>query len=131
MRLGTKIILMMALAGLVSPVAWADRGRSHSRQHHSHGHIHWGVQVGSPWAFSPYPYWPPRVVHMPATVVIATPPPTVYVEQSPTILPAVPATMVPALEPGYWYYCNEAGAYYPQVRQCAGNWHKVSPQLGR
>ena len=50
--------------------------------------------------------------------------------------PAVPTTYVeqgtqsaPAQQQGqWWYYCNEAGAYYPYVRECAGGWQRVAPR---
>jgi hypothetical protein len=28
----------------------------------------------------------------------------------------------------YWYYCEEARAYYPYVRECPGGWMTVVPQ---
>lgn len=62
---------------------------------------------------------------MPAVVPIAPvvmSPPRIYIEQAPV------RPDVPVLEPGYWYYCNEAGAYYPHVQTCAGDWIKVQPQ---
>lgn len=111
--------LWVVLVGLLSGSAWADRdGRGHR---HSHGHAHWGIQIGTPWPSRPvYPYWPR--IHVPPSIV--------YIEQIPAVVPA-PATGVPMLEPGYWYYCKESDAYYPQVKQCAGDWHKVSPPPAR
>ena len=29
--------------------------------------------------------------------------------------------------PAYWYYCAEAGAYYPYVQQCPSGWLTVVP----
>jgi hypothetical protein len=122
MKAFLKIGMAVLLATVVSGSAWADRGG-----HRSHSSIHFGVQVGSPWPFSPYPYppypyWQPRI-YMPPTVIVAPPPaPTIYVEQAPP-----PVAAVPVLESGFWYYCREAGAYYPHVKHCQGDWHKVSP----
>ena len=28
---------------------------------------------------------------------------------------------------GYWYYCPDSRSYYPQVRDCASGWERVSP----
>ncbi len=119
MKAFLKIGIAVFLASVVSGSAWADRGR-----HRPHSSIHFGVQVGSPWIFSPYPYpyGQPRI-YMPPTVIVAPPPaPTIYVEQAP-----LPVAAVPVLEPGYWYYCQEAGTYYPHVKQCPGDWRKVPP----
>ena len=62
------------------------------------------------WFPSPYPaytYAPPLVIQ---------PEPQVYVQQ-----PASPAA------PTYWYYCDDAKAYYPYTQQCPGGWLKVLP----
>jgi hypothetical protein len=32
------------------------------------------------------------------------------------------------IEPYPWFYCPEAGAYYPYVQQCPGGWQQVAPQ---
>ncbi len=29
---------------------------------------------------------------------------------------------------GFWYYCNDAKAYYPYVRECLSGWQQVVPQ---
>lgn len=111
-----KMGVALWLACLTAGAAWADRG-----WHRPYGSVHLGVYVGPPWGYvhAP-PYWP---VYIPPTVIVAPPPaPTFYVEQSPPARAAVPV-----LEAGYWYYCQEAGAYYPHVKQCAGDWRKVSP----
>lgn len=57
--------------------------------------------------YSPAPYFaPPPVYYAPAPYAE---PPTVYVERS----------------DGYWYYCAELAAYYPDVAQCPGPWQPV------
>jgi hypothetical protein len=114
----------LLLSGLLAGSAWADRQR-HPAPHRSS--IHWSVQIGAPWPYpyAPYyahrPYRPPPHswprVYVPPVVISVAPP--VYVEQRPA---------VPVLEPGYWYYCTEAQAYYPYVKQCPGDWQKVPPQ---
>lgn len=120
-----KLLVILSVVVLAGGPAWAERDR-HKYRGHGHGHVHWGIQIGTPWVYPPYrpPYWPH--VHVPAPVIVTPPPQTIYIERSP---PAV--SSVPVLEPGFWYYCQESGAYYPHVKQCAGNWHKVSPQPGQ
>ena len=34
---------------------------------------------------------------------------------------------LPSAEPTYWY-CFDAGAYYPDVTQCTGGWQQVIPR---
>lgn len=103
------LLVALLLATVGSSPALADR------RHHSHAQV--GVYLGIPFAPWPwyYPYWdyPSRVVVVPA------PQPPVYVEQSPA--PAAPQT-------SYWYYCVDAKAYYPYVKECPGGWQQVVPQ---
>jgi hypothetical protein len=87
-----------------------------------------GVGIGGP-VYYPYPvapvpyYYPAPVVVAPA--VPADPP--VYVEQGQPGGPAAPEAG-PQSEPGTWYYCDAARAYYPYVKQCAGGWRAVPAQ---
>lgn len=92
------------------------------RPYYPRSSIHFGVMVGDPWFYPPYAY-PPGVVYWPRVYVppLVVEAPPVYVERS-----VVPPVTVP-LEPGYWYYCAEARAYYPQVNACPGGWQKVAP----
>lgn len=115
------------LASLLAGNAWADRpDHRHHRDHHRDG-VRFSISIGTPWPAPPYrPYHPypaywPHILVPPVVPVIVTPQ-RIHVEQMP------PASTVPLLEPGYWYYCNEAQAYYPYVQQCPGNWVKVAPQ---
>jgi hypothetical protein len=83
-----------------------------------------GVGVAPVWWG--YPYWwyyppPPYYVYAPPTVVVQQPP--VYVEQQPA-LPAPPAGSAPVTQQ-FWYYCQPAGAYYPNVQTCMDPWIKV------
>lgn len=110
MRHFGKAGLMVALACLLAGNAWADRGYWHPRSS-----VQFGVYLGGPWVYPPYYPYP---VYMPPVVVAPAPPP-VYIERQ------QPA---PQLEPGYWYYCNEAQAYYPYVKECPGPWQRVAPQ---
>ncbi len=63
------------------------------------------------WGYpDPYPYYvaPPAVVQ---------PGPTAYIQQE-----SAPP------ESTYWYYCKDAGAYYPYVKECPAGWMQVVPQ---
>lgn len=103
------------LACLLAGNAWADR-----YYHHPRSTIHWGINLGVPWIYQPYyPY--PYPAYAPPVVVMPPAAPPVYIERQ----------AAPVMEPGYWYFCNEAQAYYPYVQQCPGPWQKVAPQPPR
>ncbi len=116
------LLPMLALAGVLSVPAWA--GPPGWPHHHPRSSvqlgIHFGVPLGYPPPYAYYPY-PPRVYVSP--IVVAPP---VYIEQ-----PAVAAPAAPVLEAGYWYYCREAQAYYPDVKHCPGGWQQVAPRLAQ
>jgi hypothetical protein len=110
MRRTAALLAVLVLATAASVPAAAHGWR--------HGHVRFGVFIGAPvlaygWMYPPpwyvWSYAPPRVV------VTASP---VYIERD---------TEGPA--PGaWWYYCPEARAYYPYVRDCPGGWQRVPPQ---
>lgn len=115
-----KSAVLVAIIGAVgvSP-AWADRYRHHHHHHgggHGHNAVGWGLGIlaGSAVLLAatsqPRAYYPP---------VVAEP---VYV-QPPVVVP------VPAYAPrqNYWYYCAQAGGYYPYVASCPAGWMKVVP----
>ena len=113
--------LSMILLGIIA----SGSALAHHGHRGHHGHVRFGVFVGVQafwyypppyYYYSPY-YYPPY--YPPAVAVPSSPP--VYIEQG----SAQPA---PAQPQGYWYYCAEANAYYPYVRQCAGVWQRVVPQ---
>lgn len=78
----------------------------------------YGYGYGYPY-YAPYAYYPPY-----ASPVVVQQQPVTYVEQ--------PAQQVQSQQPqypaGYWYYCNDSGAYYPYVKECPAGWQRVSPQ---
>lgn len=74
----------------------------------------WGPSF---WWGSPAWYYPPPAYVYPRSYVVEQP--TVYVQQAPAAGP---------LEPGYWYYCQSAGAYYPTAPSCPEAWVKVPPR---
>ena len=87
-------------------------------------HVRFGVFIGvpifapfyypAPYYYSPYPYpyYYPPVVTVPSS-------PT-YIEQG--------SRQPPAQSQAYWYYCADAKAYYPYVKECPGGWQRVAPQ---
>ena len=40
---------------------------------------------------------------------------------------AQPPVYVEPEQPSYWYYCQDAQAYYPYVQSCPGGWTRVAP----
>ena len=83
-----------------------------------HGHVRFGVFIGAP----PFPwYYPPYYYYPPAVVVPASPP--TYVEQG-----SEPTQPLAQQSQAYWYYCADAKAYYPYVKECPGGWQRVIPQ---
>lgn len=127
----TGFWIAAVLATLAAGSAWADRpDHRHHRDHRDHrDSVRFSISIGTPWPAPPFhvhPRHPHRWPHIvvPAVVPVAPvvlAPPRIYIEQAPT-----PRT-VPVLESGYWYYCKEAGAYYPYVQTCPGDWVKVAP----
>lgn len=111
MRNFGKAGMVVVLACLLAGNAWADRRHGHPRSS-----IHWGIHFGIPWGF---PHYYPYPVHAPPIVVVPATPPPVYIERQ---------SAGSQLEPGYWYYCIEAQAYFPYVQQCPGPWQQVAPQ---
>jgi hypothetical protein len=78
------------------------------------GRVHIGIGVGIPlgWGWG-YPYYYPPYYYEPRTVIVPAQPQR-YIEQS-------------SPDSGYWYYCADAKAYYPYVKDCPGGWQRVSP----
>lgn len=114
MKPASALLTLLLAAACVGNALADDRRHDRYRHRHSHNHGHFGIYIGAPltpW-FAPPPvyHYPPRIVVVPAE------PPPVYIEQ---YAPQPPAQ--------YWYYCREAGAYYPQVGECRGPWQRVLP----
>lgn len=92
------------------------------------GRVVVGVGIGAPywgwgWGYG-YPYYP-GYYYPPAYAYPSYPAqPTTYIQQD-----APPAQAAP--QQGYWYYCGDAQAYYPYVKECPGGWQRVSPQPAR
>ncbi len=77
---------------------------------------YWGATYWGPGYWGPGYVLPPSVIGYGAPAVVAQSPPLEYVERDP-----------PA-EPIWWYWCNDARAYYPYVKECPGGWQRVAPQ---
>lgn len=131
---GILAVGVLLLSAAYPADAWRDGGVQHGGFQHGgiqhggfpqrgfhHGGFHHGVHrhvfVGGgaflgvpswlgPWY--PYPYY-----STPPVIVQQTPP--VYIEQS------------PPGQAAYWYYCQQAKAYYPYVKECPGGWMTVVP----
>jgi hypothetical protein len=126
----TVLIAVLAAAwlGLATSVpALAHGGKRHPPVRTG---VSVGVVIGAPvlWHYHVRPryYWPAPVYYYPAPVyyyppVTVAPAPQVYIERNDAPAAADAAT-------GWWYYCPEAQAYYPYVRECAKGWQRVPPQ---
>ena len=136
------LIIALLLGAVASEFALAHGGRGRSS-------VSFGVFVGAPAfaygyyprpffgpAFYPAPFYYPPVYYPPVyypPVVVTPPAPPVYIEQGvpqQQYQPA-PQQVQPAPQSSQentWYYCAEAQAYYPYVKQCAGGWQRVAPQ---
>ena len=119
MRLRNLVIAgAVVTAGLASTPALA--------QHH-HGGVRFGFSFGAPLYWGPGYYYPPPYYYPPAYY-----PPSYYPPAA--VAPSPPAYVErndPADEAqNAWYYCAEAKAYYPYVKQCPGGWQRVAPRPG-
>jgi len=54
-----------------------------------------------------------------------------YSAPSPTVIQQAPTEYIQQEsappQQAYWYYCQNAGAYYPYVKDCPGGWMQVVP----
>lgn len=94
----------------------------------AHGRVRGGVTFHFGYHWPGYwwgpGYWGPRYVYPPygyyaPPVVVAPQDPPVYIERDAPAESAVPA---------WWYWCADAKAYYPYVKECPGGWQRVLPQ---
>ncbi len=122
-------LIVVAAALSVAPLAEAS-GRRHFGGHRPAFHSRVFIGVGPAYYWGPYPYWyyppPPYVVYAPPPVVVREDPPVYLQQPAPPPAPA-PAPSTSSAE-GYWYYCQSAGAYYPNVSSCPEAWVKVAPR---
>ena len=116
-KLASACLLAMALLLVVAAPSDARPGH----HFHSPARVVVGLGFGPVWWGPPYWYYPPPYYYYgPPTVVIQQPP--TYVQQpAPPVAPAPPPQ-------SYWYYCQSAGAYYPNVQSCPEAWLQVAPR---
>ena len=112
-----SIKMVLALLVILLGVMASESALAHGGRHGGHhgGHVRFGVFVGAP-AFW---YNPPPYYYYPPVVTVPYSPP-VYIERG-------DAQAAPEQTRAYWYYCADARAYYPYVKQCPGGWQRVVP----
>ena len=93
--------------------------RGHTFHHGGFRHFGPGVFIGgalfAPWWWgAPYPYYP---YYAYAPPVEALEPPDYFQAPPPVAQPQA-----------YWYYCESAQAYYPNVPSCPESWIPVPPR---
>ncbi len=101
------------------------------RGHHHHGtgrhtHIIYGWPAfgfGSAFGFGAFGYAPPPYYGYSPGGFRPTQPGVVYVEKKEDTPQAAPASQT-----NHWYYCREAEGYYPDVKECPGDWEQVPAQ---
>jgi hypothetical protein len=113
-----RLALLLLATLLAATSASALAGGRHHGHRHGHSHLSLGFHIGVPLGWSHPWYWGPPVYYAPAPVVVQPAAPTVYVERS-DVVPEGTAS---------WYFCREANAYYPYVKQCPGGWQRVPAQ---
>ena len=115
------LVLFGALLLAAAPGQAEARGK-HGGQRHHHGYNHHGHHSDH-FSLWPAALWFPayayahRCPYYHETAVIVEER-TVYVER--------PASAAPA--ESWWYYCESAGGYYPDVASCPKGWLKVPPR---
>jgi hypothetical protein len=116
-----KTALALALLALGSAVAESALAHGYGRARVGVGFYfgapYWGYGWGAPY----YPYYQPYYSSYP----VYPAQPSTYIQQDVQPAPAA------APQQGYWYYCSDAQAYYPYVKECPGGWQRVSPQPAR
>ncbi len=88
---------------------------NHGYKHHRHHGAHFSLWLGPLW-YPAYAYPRYHPYHHETAVIVEKR--TVYVER--------PASAAPA--GSWWYYCESAGGYYPDVASCPEGWVKVPPR---
>jgi len=110
------IIVLVLIAGVVIPVYAHPYGG-----HGGHGGFHGTIWIGPGW-WGPG-WWGPGWWGSPYY-------PYPYYSQPPVVIQQQPVYQQPAPveeEQTYWYYCPDANAYYPYVKNCPKGWLRVVP----
>lgn len=113
--IGVTLAAMALLVGSALPGhAWGGGyGGYHGYGHYGHGFGHYGHgygHYGYGYGHYGYGYGYPYRYYSYAAPEVSPQEPTVYVQQQ-----------------AYWYYCENAKAYYPHVQQCPSGWVRVAP----
>lgn len=122
----SSILIAVLSAATVSP-AWADRYERHDRGHghrggeHSRNVFGWGLGLLAGTAIILAATSQPRVYSPPLVVE------PIYPQRPVIVRPSVSPAPVYAQQQDYWYYCADAGSYYPYVQSCPAGWMKVLP----
>jgi hypothetical protein len=119
----------LALAFAIGGAAMTQSALAGGGHHGGHGHFAIGIGIGAPywgwgWGYPYYAGYYPGYYYPPYAYPAYPAQPTTYIQQDAPPAPAAP-------QQGYWYYCNDAQAYYPYVKECPGGWQRVSPQPAR
>lgn len=112
--IGVMLTAMALLLGSALPGhAWGGYGGHHGYGHHGYGYGGYGYGgygYRSHYGYGTYGYRYPYRNYPYAAPKVSPQQPTVYVQQQ-----------------AYWYYCENAKAYYPYVQQCPSGWVRVVP----
>jgi hypothetical protein len=111
-------LLLAALPDPASARGRHGRGHGHGHGHHHSGRVWFGFGL-------PYYYWAPPIYVGPryyAPYPLAYPP---YPAYAPSVVVQEPPVYIQREPAGSWYYCESAGAYYPDVETCAEPWVRV------
>src|SRR6266480_1221640 len=120
-----SILAAAVLAIAATPVgAWARNGGGHGRgarggsHHHHHARFYGGFFVGSPFWYPYYPYYygSPAYYYGPDYGRPQYDPPAVYVEKF---------EGTPTPETQGEIFCQDRGAYYPDVQDCPRGWQRM------
>ena len=121
------VLLLTQLPSQAGGHGWRGHG-GHGHGWYGHGRPSTRIQIGLgfPLWWGPGPgWWGPRPAWYGPRPVYA-PPPRVVVMEQPVYVQREP---VAALPPSYWYYCESAGGYYPDVPSCPERWVQVPPRM--
>lgn len=107
-------LIVLSLAAFVAAAVAADsfaRGRGGHRG--GGGHHHHGGGGARVFVYAAPAFYVPRYYYPAPAYYYPPPAPMTYIEQP---------------QQGYWHYCPQSGAYFPQVQTCPGGWQLVPPQ---
>jgi len=117
-----RIALIATAAALATFLSGSALAGGHGGRVHTRVGVFIGAPVVGPWWYYPsypaYPYWYPA----PASGFPATMSAPEYIERGDD------QASDSSDQAAVWYYCAEAKAYYPYVKECPAGWQRVVPQ---